>query len=160
MTSPLDASELLFSMLRLNKTLTDDLDIVFSNIDLLGTQWRVLRLVGASPDGLPVPHIARKLGMTRQGVQRLADRMQGLGFIGFGDNEHHSKSPRAVLTQKGREAFREGRAMEADFGRRMMTVLSDEEVRSTGRVLDKLVAHFRVDHSLVPGSADEPPRDN
>jgi DNA-binding MarR family transcriptional regulator len=160
MAFPHDASELLFSMLRLNKTLTDGLDIVFSNIDLLGTQWRVLRLIGASADGLPVPHIARKLGMTRQGVQRLVDRMQGLGFIAFGDNEHHSKSPRAVLTRKGREAFREGRTIEADLGRRMMNVLSDEEVRSTGRVLDKLVAHFRVDHSLVPASADEPSRDN
>lgn len=160
MTSPLDASELLFSMLRLNKTLTDDLDIVFSNIDLLGTQWRVLRLIGASPDGLPVPHIARKLGMTRQGVQRLAERMHGLGFIAFGDNEHHAKSPRAVLTQKGREAFRDGRAMEAELGRRMMNVLSDEEVRSTGRVLEKLVAHFRADHSPVPASADEQPRES
>ncbi|HEX9963397.1 MAG TPA: helix-turn-helix domain-containing protein, partial [Allosphingosinicella sp.] len=127
-------------MLRLNKSLTDGLDIVFSNIDLLGTQWRVLRLIGASPDGLPVPHIARKLGMTRQGVQRLAERMQGRGFIAFGDNEHHAKSPRAVLTQKGRDAFRDGRAMEMELGRRMMNVLSDEEVRSTGRVLEKLVA--------------------
>lgn len=147
-------------MLRLNKTLTDDLDIVFSNIDLLGTHWRVLRLIGASPDGLPVPHIARKLGMTRQGVQRLAERMHRLGFIAFGDNEHHAKSRRAVLTQEGREAFRDGRAMEAELGRRMMNVLSDEEVRSTGRVLEKLVAHFRADHSLVPASADEPPEDS
>jgi hypothetical protein len=32
----------------------------------------------------------------------------------------------------------------------MMNVLSDEEIRSTGRVLEKLAAHFRVDHSLVP----------
>lgn len=147
-------------MLRLNKTLTDDLDIVFSNIDLLGTQWRVLRLIGASPDELPVPHIARKLGMTRQGVQRLAERMHSLGFIAFGDNEHHATSPRAVLTQKGREAFRDGRAMEVELGRRMMTALSDEEVRSTGRVLEKIVAHFRADHSLVSTPADEQPRES
>jgi DNA-binding MarR family transcriptional regulator len=147
-------------MLRLNKTLTDDLDIVFSNIDLLGTQWRVLRLIGASPDGLPVPHIARKLGMTRQGVQRLAERMHSLGFIAFEDNAHHAKSPRAVLTQKGRKAFRDGRAMEVDLGRRMMATLSDEEVRSTSRVLEKLVAHFRADHSPVTASASEQPRES
>lgn len=50
--------------------------------------------------------------------------------------------------------------MEADLGRRMMNVLSDEEVRSTGRVLDKLVAHFRIDHSPVPASADDQRRDS
>lgn len=155
MTNSLDAAELVFSILRLNKSVTDDLDLIFGSLDLLGTHWRVLRLIGASPEGLPVPHIARKLGMTRQGVQRLAERLQGLGFVAFQENENHAKSPRTVLTAKGREAFRKGRSIEVELGRRMMTKISETDLRAADRVLDQLIAHFRIDHALLPQSADE-----
>ena len=70
----------------------------------------------------PVPQLARGLGQSRQGVQRVADGLVESGLATYERNPHHRRSPRLQLTEQGeatlsaleREAARRAPDMEQD----------------------------------------------
>lgn len=67
-------------------------------------QWQVLRM--ASPGTLTVPQVARRLGVTRQNVQRIANTLVADGLAHWADNPDHKSSPHLVLTSAGRAVLR------------------------------------------------------
>jgi DNA-binding MarR family transcriptional regulator len=67
-------------------------------------RWQVLS--AASGDiALSVPRIARRLGLSRQAVQRIADLLVEEGLTIFADNPDHKSSPHLVLTDAGRDTL-------------------------------------------------------
>jgi len=66
--------------------------------------WQVIRV--ASPGTLTVSQIARRLGMSRQNVQRIANDLVGQGLAHYADNPDHKSSPHLVLTAAGRAVLR------------------------------------------------------
>jgi len=67
-------------------------------------RWQVLRV--ASPGTLTVPQIARRLGVTRQNVQRIANALVEDKLAHWADNPDHKSSPYLVLTRAGRAVLR------------------------------------------------------
>ena len=68
-----------------------------------GARWQVLWV--ADEAARTVPDIARRLGRTRQAVQRLADVLVDDGLAEWQTNPAHSRSPFLVLTAGGRRAL-------------------------------------------------------
>jgi len=66
-------------------------------------RWQVLSAASDAPK--TVPQIARRLGVTRQGVQRLADALVADGAAAYRANPDHRGSPHLVLTASGRAAL-------------------------------------------------------
>lgn len=66
-------------------------------------RWQVLR--AASMDRLSVPQIARRLGVTRQNVQRIADELVEDRLVQLVLNQDHKASPHLVLTQRGEDTL-------------------------------------------------------
>ena len=66
--------------------------------------WQVLRL--ASAGNLTVPQIARRLGGTRQNVQRIANSLVDAGLAHWALNPDHKSSSHLVLTATGRRVLR------------------------------------------------------
>ena len=64
------------------------------------SRWKVLTAAGC--EVRTVPQIARRMGMTRQGVQRIADQLVGDGLAEYVDNPDHRSSPHLRLTAAGR----------------------------------------------------------
>ncbi|MBY3596562.1 MarR family winged helix-turn-helix transcriptional regulator [Rhizobium bangladeshense] len=64
-------------------------------------RWQVL--AAARHGDLSVAQIARALGITRQGVQRLADVLEGEGLIAYAGNPQHQRAKLVLLTAKGAE---------------------------------------------------------
>ena len=54
-------------------------------------RWHVLSVVSAGPS--TVPAIARRLGLTRQGVQRVADDLLAAHLLKASPNPDHVRSP-------------------------------------------------------------------
>lgn len=63
-------------------------------------RWQVLSAASAEPK--TVAQIARRLGVTRQGVQRLANILVRDGSAVFRPNPDHRGSPHLVLTAHGK----------------------------------------------------------
>lgn len=67
--------------------------------------WQVLGALGYSPHPLPVAHIARNMGLTRQAVQRVVDLLVDRGLVEQRPNPHHQRAKLIVLTAEGRAAL-------------------------------------------------------
>ncbi|MFE7093937.1 MarR family winged helix-turn-helix transcriptional regulator [Streptomyces erythrochromogenes] len=63
-------------------------------------RWQLLSVVSEEP--LPVARAARRLGIARQGVQRVANDLVREGLAGFRPNPDHRGSPLLALTPLGR----------------------------------------------------------
>lgn len=66
-------------------------------------RWQVMSAASAEPR--TVPQIARRLGVSRQNVQRIADLLVADGTAEFASNPDHKSSPYLVLTDRGRAAL-------------------------------------------------------
>ncbi len=76
-------------------------------------RWHVMAAVSDSP--LTVASAARRMGLTRQAVQRVANELVADELARFADNPDHRTSPLLELTRTGEELLTriEGRARES-----------------------------------------------
>jgi DNA-binding MarR family transcriptional regulator len=68
------------------------------------TRWYALSVFSAAP--LTVSQAARRLGTTRQSVQRTANELLASGLAVTEPNPDHRASPHVVLTAEGQQALR------------------------------------------------------
>ena len=101
-------------------------------------RWQVLS--AASADPRTVPQIARRLGVSRQNVQRIADQLVGENWASFQTNPDHRSSPHLVLTRRGRAALDQlTRAAESHHAK-LARKLSAADLRAIHRSLRLLIA--------------------
>jgi DNA-binding MarR family transcriptional regulator len=98
-------TELVLETFRLNGELLLAGDALVAEVGLTSARWQVLGAMALAPLPMPVAHIARNMGLTRQGVQRLANEMERDGFVRFGSNPHHQRSKLVILTPRGKAAY-------------------------------------------------------
>jgi len=84
-------------------------------------RWQVMRV--ASSGTLSVPQIARRLGVTRQNVQNIADALIAEQLAHQVINRDHKTSPHLVLTTKGRKVLDALLASTADYRAALMPLL-------------------------------------
>jgi DNA-binding MarR family transcriptional regulator len=84
-------------------------------------RWQVLR--AASNSTLSVPQIARRLGVTRQHVQRIADALVVESLACYVVNPDHKTSSRLALTTTGRKALETITSSSVDYSRALASRL-------------------------------------
>jgi DNA-binding MarR family transcriptional regulator len=104
MTPRVLVTELILEAFRLNGRLLTSGDALVEDLGLTTARWQALGMVAASVP-LPVAHIARNLGLTRQAVQRLINEMAAAGLVRLAPNPHHRRARLVVLTPRGRTAY-------------------------------------------------------
>jgi DNA-binding MarR family transcriptional regulator len=67
-------------------------------------EWTLLSVASTIPP-LTVPRAARRLGLTRQSVQRTVDALVAAGEIELLPNPDHKRSPLLQLTSRGRRSL-------------------------------------------------------
>src|SRR5271166_5189105 len=105
-TARVALTELVLEVFRLNGELLAAGDALVGDIGLTSARWQVLGAIGLSPVPLPVAHLARNMGLTRQAVQRLVDEMRGDGLVSFVANPHHRRAILVVMTDEGEAVYR------------------------------------------------------
>jgi DNA-binding MarR family transcriptional regulator len=98
-------TDLILETFRLNGRLLVAGDALVGDLRLTSARWQALGAMALSPVPLPVAHIARNMGLTRQAVQRLVNEMERDGLVRFGPNPHHQRAKLVLLTAQGRSAY-------------------------------------------------------
>ena len=98
-------SDLSVEVFRLNGALLAAGDALVAELGLTSARCQVLGAIALSPAPLPVAHIARNMGQTRQSVQRIANELEAEGLLRFAPNPHHQRAKLVLLTERGRKAF-------------------------------------------------------
>lgn len=96
--------DLMLEVFRLNGALLRHGAALTAPVGQTQARWQV---IGAAAEATrTVPQIARRMGMSRQGVQRVADLLAADGIVAFERNPDHVRSPFLTLTPRGRRLER------------------------------------------------------
>jgi DNA-binding MarR family transcriptional regulator len=101
------------------------------------SRWQVLRAVHERPGA--IPQIARRLGLTRQAVQRLADLLVEARLAMYYANPAHLRSPRLRLTPRGEAALQQIEVLQARWSNRMANGSLRRDLEVTLRTLRQLI---------------------
>lgn len=110
MTKRTPKSEALTSLIletfRLNGALLDAGNKITKPFGLTSARWQVLGSVGLDEQhSKTVAQIARRMGLARQGVQRIVNDLENLGLLTYEDNIDHKRAKLVQLTSAGEAAL-------------------------------------------------------
>jgi DNA-binding MarR family transcriptional regulator len=115
----------------------DDGDAVAQTVGQTQARWQVMS--AASADPLTVPQIARRLGVSRQNVQRIADLLVKEKWASFEANPDHKGSPYLVLNARGRDALAKITKAAGQSHAQLARKLSGTDVGALHRGLRRLI---------------------
>lgn len=140
-----DVGPLILEVFRLNSRLLAAGDELVAPLGLTSARWQVLGAIALSTVDQPVAHIARTMGLQRQGVQRIVNELSEDGLVAFCDNPHHRRAPLVVLTEKGQAAYSAAMRKREPWVENLAEGISKDEIASTLRVLS--IIRQRVDEA-------------
>lgn len=104
---------LILEIFRTNGALLAAGDRLVGGCGLTSARWQVLGALAAEP--LPVAHVARAMGLTRQGVQRTVNDLVRDGLAAFAENPHHRRAKLVRLTEAGQAAYAAATALQVPW---------------------------------------------
>jgi DNA-binding MarR family transcriptional regulator len=101
-------------------------------------RWQLLSVL--SEGQWTVPDAARALGVTRQGVQRIADELVAEGLLQYAPNPRHQRSPLVQLTAKGRDVLAKITTAARRANQTLARMFTAEELDRARAVLSRIIA--------------------
>lgn len=129
---------LVLETFRLNGRLLAAGDTLVADAGLTSARWQVLGAIALSATPLPVAHIARNMGLTRQAVQRLCNEMENNGLLRFAPNPHHQRAKLVMLTARGKAAYDAAMQRQAPWAADLADGLSKHQIEAATKVLRKI----------------------
>lgn len=107
---------------------------------LTQARWQVLSVVSGT--AMTVPQAARRLGVSRQNVQRVANDLVTFGYAAYEANPDHRGSPLLTLTPRGQEVLAAVTARAAAIHRTLFAALPEPEITRTRAFLRRLLTEL------------------
>ena len=99
-------------------------------------RWLTLEMVADQP--ATVAQVARRLGLTRQSVQRIADLLERDGLTTYAENPAHERSKLVRLTAGGRRTLRTIQAEQRAWANRVGAEVGESSLRQASRFVAQL----------------------
>lgn len=131
-------SELALTTFRLNGQVLALAEELARPVGLTAARWQVLGAVLSEP--LPVAAIARKMGMARQSVQRIADILVDSNLAEYSENPSHRRAKLLAPTNDGLAAVRRINPAHADAAKALVTTLGADRATEVVQALRELSA--------------------
>ena len=100
-------TQIILEVFRLNGVLLDVGDKMTSPLGLTSARWQVLGAISMEGAPITVSQIGRRMGLSRQAVQRVVDDLNEHGFVCLTDNPHHKRAKLVGLNEKGIKSLEE-----------------------------------------------------
>lgn len=85
-----------------------------------------------------VSWLARSMGLTRQGVQRIVNELEGEGIVAFKANPAHRRAHLVTLTRKGQAAYAAAERRQTPWINALAKGLDRAELERTLRLLGEI----------------------
>lgn len=91
-------TELILEIFRLNGQLLEAGDRLSGPLGLTSARWQVLGAIETEGRPITAAQIGRRMGLSRQAVQRIVNDLDSLGFVSLEDNPDHKRARLVALT--------------------------------------------------------------
>ena len=145
-------TDLILETFRLNGRLLVAGDVLVADVGLTSARWQVLGAIALSAVPLPVAHIARNMGLTRQAVQRVVNEMEHDGLVRFEPNVHHRRAKLVLLTARGDAAYDAATKRQGPWASKLAEGLRTEQIIAATATL--LTIRQCLDKQVEQGSGD------
>ena len=132
-------TELILDVFRLNGRLLAAGDRLVADVGLTSARWQVLGAIALAATPSPVAHLARGMGLTRQGVQRIVNELAAEGLVELAPNPHHRRAQLVLLTESGRSAYQAASERQVPWVNRLAEGLDDGDLAAARGVLRALI---------------------
>jgi DNA-binding MarR family transcriptional regulator len=143
-------TNLVLETFRLNGRLLVAGDALVADVGLTSARWQVLGAMALSPVPLPVAHIARNMGLTRQAVQRIVNEMEHEAFVRFGPNPHHQRAKLVLLAPRGKAAYDAAMKRQRPWASSLANGLSTKQIETATATLRAI--RQRLDDQVEQGN--------
>ncbi len=117
-------------------------DVVTRPFGLSRARWQVMGAIEAS-GGATVSDLARRVGVTRQAVQRITTEMVAEGYFELVDNPRHRRAKKVVMTDSGWRSYNALTEAWRPTAERMDRWFGSEDIGSIAGKLAALRDDFR-----------------
>ncbi len=129
-------TELILEIFRVNGLLLAAGDRLSKDLGLTSARWQVMGALGDGP--LTTSQVARRMGLTRQSVQRVVDLLRGEGLIALYENPDHRRAKLVRLTEEGQHRLARMSEIQAGWASRIGKGFSVERVNDATSLLQDL----------------------
>ena len=147
-------SALFLDIFRANGSLVAAGDQLVAPLGLTSARWQVLGAVAMAAVPQPVAHIARDMGLARQGVQRIVNELAEAGLVVLAENPHHRRARLVQLTQKGRDIVASAQRLQRPWVDTLAHGLDAEKIAVAAEVLGVLRLRLEPDAGSDGSGAD------
>lgn len=131
-------TELVLEIFRLNGRLLSAGDKLVADAGLTCARWQVLGAIHYAGAPQTVSWLARSMGLTRQGVQRIVNELEGEGIVAFRANPAHRRAHLVTLTRKGQAAYAAAERRQTPWINSLAKSLDRAELERTLRLLGEI----------------------
>ncbi len=129
-------TDLILETFRFNGRLLAAGDRLTKPLGLTSARWQVLGAIEGQ--SLSVAQIARKMGLARQNVQRLANELEKAQMVEYLPNPEHKLAKLVRLTERGRAAMQDLGQRQQRWANRTTATVSAAEIQAAVALLVKL----------------------
>ncbi len=137
-------SAIALEVFHLNGLLVAGGDRLTRDLGLTSARWKVLGALAVQGQPLTVAQIARRMGLTRQSVQRIVGDLVASGHLRLDDNPDHQRAPLVNRTAKGEAAYAQIMHRHAAWADRLVAGIEPEALRRALATLELLAKRLET----------------
>lgn len=150
-------TELLLALFRLHGRVLTSGERLVADLGLTSARWQVLGAIALAGTALPVAHIARNMGLTRQAVQRVANELASDGLVSFAPNPHHRRAKLVRLTAAGQAAYQAADERQKPWANELAAGLNERDIKTATHVARALIGRLEA---AAEQASDQTPNDD
>ena len=139
-------TELVLETFKLNGRLLAVGDKLVKPLGLSSARWQVLGAIHFAETPQPVAQLARSMGLTRQGVQRIANDLAKDGLVSFEPNPNHKRAQLIVMTKEGKSAYAAADRNQIQWVNELSHGFEVEEIKTALSVMEAM--RSRIEASM------------
>ena len=137
------ATELIIEVFRLNGDLLKSGDQLVKSLNLTSARWQVIGALVLADEPQTVPQIARRMGLTRQAVQRIANDLAKRKFMSFRECRTDRRTRLLAPTPRVREMYRRATERQVRWVNEICGCLKADDIRKAKVVVTALCQSCR-----------------
>ena len=135
-------TDLVLELFRLNGRLLTAGDRLVADVGLTSARWQVLGAIHFAPEPQTVSWLARSMGLTRQGVQRIVNELRVEGLVALKANPAHRRAHLVTMTPGGQAAYRAADLRQTPWINALAKDLDPEDLARAIKLLSTLRARL------------------